>query len=201
MSLSTLGTNLATTTSIPEGGGAAGQRSCPTWGAQIQPPAAGEKVNSLLPHAAGLQQWMLGRGREADPGCSCMDAEHAAFEVVLLSLNVCYKCSPKIDHFLLPPQRKWHWKEPQSQPGQARAAQRRVPMARKFTGSLSWEPVTQPRGWLWDNPSVSGRTWGANPAKCPREQVLHLLQAKTHQHFATAGWCSKMNPPIPNNCH
>lgn len=84
------------------------------------------EVNSLLEQ--GCQRWMSGRaggrgrvtsgrGRQAAPGCSCAEAEHAVIETVLPSLNIWCECSPKIDHFLLPPQRKQCWKESQLRQG------------------------------------------------------------------------------------
>lgn len=90
--------------------GMVGQRDkpCPTWGAWIQPPAAGgERQTRSYPPGVGL----------------------AAMDAPLPPLNIWYNRSPKIDHFLLPSQRKRRWKEAQSQPG--RIGARKGPYRRR----------------------------------------------------------------------
>lgn len=85
-------------------------------------------VNSLLPSRsraasgggqAGQERGRVssGTGREAEPGRSWAAAEHAVIETVLPSPNIWCERSPKIEHFLLPPQRKQRCKETQTQQG------------------------------------------------------------------------------------
>lgn len=94
----------------------------------MQPPAAGgRELTPPLPEQ-GCQRWRSGRagggdrvssgtGREAGPGRSWAAAEHAVIETVLPSPNIWCERSPKIEHFLLPPQRKQRCKETQTQQG------------------------------------------------------------------------------------
>lgn len=167
------------------GGGAAGQPSCPTGGARIPPPAAGGRQihsYSYPPRGAGSGgcqarqeegvRTPLGDPRPvpgAEPTHPCVEAERAVPEMASMSLNNWYKCSPKPDHFLLPPQRKQRWKEAQSQGG--RDSTRRVPVAGGFPGSTCWELVTWPRVQLSDKPSVPGPTRGVSLAKHPNTRA------------------------------
>lgn len=165
--------------------GMVGQRDkpCPTWGAWIQPPAAGgERQTRSYPPGVGL----------------------AAMDAPLPPLNIWYNRSPKIDHFLLPSQRKRRWKEAQSQPGRIGARKgpyrRRVcrqPLAGSQLHILERDFGTKhqsqagPKGSVLQNTQRTVRVL-CLPAPPPR--------AETHQRFAIGAGRTKPNPPAPKTC-
>lgn len=108
--------------------------------------------------------------------------------MTLPPLNIWYKGSPKIDHFLLPPQRKQHWKKAQSWPGWCKEGS-------LSQAASSWEPGTHPRVWLWDKPSAPGRTQEAWAVKHSNANAGAVPPpTETRQHFAI-----KPEPSHPQN--
>lgn len=177
-------------TPISWGGGAAGQPSCPTGGAWIPPPAAGGRQihsYSYPPRGAGSGgcqarqeegvRTPLGDPRPV-PTHPCVEAERAVPEMASMSLNNWYKCSPKPDHFLLPPQRKQRWKEAQSQGG------------RDSTRRSLWQvgSLAAPVGSWLHGPECNSQTNRQSQAQ-PEGSVLRNIQ--------TPGWV--LHLPAPRN--
>lgn len=179
-----------------------GIRGVPTWpidclgvvGQQDKPPVQlggtdpalsswGRWTPSLLPELPALE---VRQGRRKGQGLLT--------ETVLPSPNIWCQCSPKIDHFLLPPRRKQCWKESQIQQGWCKEGSRSLAASHR-------EPLPHPGVWLWDHTSVSGRFQGISPAKRPDDprgcRASQLPGAETHQHFPSVAGIAKPAPLYP----
>ncbi|KAM9566395.1 uncharacterized protein ACIB01_004413 isoform 1-T5 [Guaruba guarouba] len=157
-------------------------------GTGIQPPA-GRQTHSYPQSGAGSSGCKAKAGRQS-PGAPAQRAELTALEMMLPPLNIWYKGSPRIDHFLLPPQRKQHWKKAQSRPGWCKEGS-------LLQAASPWERDVHPRVQLWDKLSAPGRTQGVWPVKHPNANIGAVPPpTETHQHFAIK---PKPKPSHPQN--